>query len=147
MHPAGDFDGTLSEVQLSLTEFSQDDTIRGMDPWVTASAVVKRERQRRDAEARRAQSVREKLAEVAHVLANEFGVRKIVLFGSLTEGRLPEDSDVDLLVEGLANARYFEAMSRVWEITGVPPDIVPRESGRAEVVARALRDGEILYES
>jgi predicted nucleotidyltransferase len=117
-----------------------------MDPGVTARVVVERMRRRRQMEERRAQEVRARLPEVTRALVEEFQVRRIVVFGSLLSGRLHEGSDLDLLVEGLQADRYFEAMSRIWEIAGIPPDLVPIEEGREEVVARALRDGEVLHE-
>lgn len=80
-------------------------------------------------------------------LVEEFGARRVVLFGSLLQGELYEDSDLDLLVEGLPREKYFAALGRVAEITGILTEIVPAESGRPEIVERALRDGEVLHES
>jgi predicted nucleotidyltransferase len=46
-------------------------------------------------------------------LVNEFGVTKVVLFGSLARGDAGLHSDVDLLVDGLPREKLFEAMARL----------------------------------
>ncbi len=120
---------------------------RVVDPRVTAQAVLQRVR-RAEAEGRqRAARVRAALPEVVRLLREEFGARRVVLFGSLLAGRLDEDSDLDLLVDGIPAERLVPATNRAWEIVGIPVDLVPADAGRPEIVARALRDGEELVES
>jgi predicted nucleotidyltransferase len=86
---------------------------------------------------------------------------QIVLFGSWAKGQERADSDVDLLVVerdafGPAHSRG-EEMTRVWSALsgfGVPVDVlvfsreeIERHRGAINhVVARALREGRVLYE-
>ncbi len=88
---------------------------------------------------------REALPEMVRVLVHEFGARKVVLFGSTLRGFDTDRPDIDLLVEGLPATRLAEARGRLWLIAPLPVDLVPVETGRAEVVRRALEEGEVLH--
>ena len=60
-----------------------------------------------------------RVREAAAVLKARFGVRRVVLFGSLAHGAwFVPDSDVDLAVEGLASIDYWRAWRLVEEIIG-----------------------------
>ncbi len=48
------------------------------------------------------------------ILINEYGVKKVILFGSvLQQGRFNEQSVIDIGVEGLLKADYFKALGRL----------------------------------
>jgi predicted nucleotidyltransferase len=71
------------------------------------------ERVRRE-RARRRREARETAARVAEFLRGEYGVDRIVLFGSLVRDDVfGTHSDVDLAVWGLDAEDYFEAVARV----------------------------------
>ena len=59
-----------------------------------------------------------RLRKAAEVLKNQFGARRVLLFGSLAQPFwFREDSDVDLAVEGLKSSKdYWEAWQIVEEI-------------------------------
>ena len=60
-----------------------------------------------------------RVREAAAALKARFGVRRVVLFGSLAHGAwFVPDSDVDLAVEGLASTDYWRAWRLVEEIIG-----------------------------
>jgi len=60
-----------------------------------------------------------RLREVAAALKTRFGARRVVLFGSLAHGAwFMPDSDVDLAVEGLTGADYWEAWRLAEEMIG-----------------------------
>jgi predicted nucleotidyltransferase len=61
-----------------------------------------------------------RLRKAAEVLKNQFGARRVLLFGSLAQPFLfKEDSDVDLAVEELKSGKdYWEASQMVEEIVG-----------------------------
>jgi uncharacterized protein len=95
----------------------------------------------------RAKQLREVAYTCAQRLVQDFGARKVYLFGSL----LREDvvhlrSDIDLAVEGLEGARYFQALSALWRLlpTGVELDLVPLEEARAGLADRVRAEGELL---
>ena len=89
--------------------------------------------------------VREALPGLIAVLVREYGVRRVMLFGSLLRSTPSQRPDIDLLVEGLDASRRAEALGRLFLLAPLPVDLVPRELGRREIVQRALKEGEILY--
>jgi predicted nucleotidyltransferase len=63
-----------------------------------------------------------RVREAAEALRSRFGVRRVVLFGSLAhEVWFVPDSDVDLAVEGLKAADYWRAWRLVEEMIGDRP--------------------------
>lgn len=72
----------------------------------------------------------------ASLLKARFGVRRVVLFGSLAHsGWFSVDSDVDLAVEGLAGRDYWDAWRLVEETVGDRPvDLI-----EIEIAGESLR--------
>lgn len=82
------------------------------------------------------------------LLVKELGVRRVVLFGSLRHQGFDEWSDLDLAVEGLDSADYFEAMRRIEEIVEVATvDLVRMEEARERLRHRIEDEGEVLYDA
>ena len=82
----------------------------------------------------------------ADLLKSRFGVRRVILFGSLarTESFYAE-SDVDLAVEGLNEADYWEAWRMVEEIIrDRPVDLVDVETASPSVLKAIQRHGTDL---
>jgi predicted nucleotidyltransferase len=95
-------------------------------------------------------------------IVREVDPQRILLFGSWARGEANEHSDVDFLVVerepfGLDRSRRQEA-TRIWRCLSefrVPTDILVYSAGEVaqckdsshHVIARALREGRILYES
>jgi predicted nucleotidyltransferase len=74
------------------------------------------------AERRGRERLLDRVREAAAVLKARFGARRVVLFGSLAHAAwFMPDSDVDLVVEGLAGDDYWRAWRRVEEIIGDRP--------------------------
>lgn len=96
--------------------------------------------------AARAARARAQLAEVVRLLVSRFGVERVVLFGSLAEGRFEESSDIDLAVSGLGE-RWFEAWAAAEDAVGPEfrIDLVPIERARP-AIRRAIEEGEVLFE-
>jgi len=92
-----------------------------------------------------AAQARAALPELVAILVQEYGARRVVLFGSLLGPAFCETSDIDLLVEGLPAQRYGEALGRLFAVAPVAVDLIPLETGRPAVVARALAEGEVLH--
>ena len=91
------------------------------------------------------------LREVAHAcarrLVQDFGARKVYLFGSLLEQDLVHDrSDIDLAVEGLEGTLYFKALRDVWRLLppGVELDLVLLEQARPGLAGRVRTEGVLL---
>jgi predicted nucleotidyltransferase len=80
------------------------------------------------------------------MLKERFGVRRVVLFGSLAgQGIWHAQSDVDLAVEGLAPAEFFAAYSACRDLLpqGMELDLVPLERASPEMRARILGEVEM----
>ena len=93
--------------------------------------------------ARRAGAAAEK---VAGMLAGEYGVKKVVLFGSVLNGRFGEASDIDLGVEGLEKGSFIRALVEAETLAGFPVDIKPLEDVRESFRERIRKTGKVLYE-
>ena len=101
------------------------------------------------------------LEEMAEVIAKAVNPLQIILFGSHARGTASSQSDVDILVVedesfGPERSRNRE-MTRLWELLApymISKDIlvfsrdeVERWKGtRNHVIARALREGKVLYD-
>ena len=92
-----------------------------------------------------ARRARSQLPEVVRVLVEELGVRRVILFGSLLDGRLHERSDIDLAVEGLAPERYWEALWRCSKAAQRHVDLVPLGEASASLRDHIRERGEVLY--
>lgn len=80
------------------------------------------------------------------MLAADFGVTRVVLFGSIARGTARPESDVDLLVEGLPIERLIEATVRADRLLAeASAELVPAERVRPEVLTRALAEGILLH--
>ena len=101
------------------------------------------------------------IAEMVEILVREADPEQVILFGSRGRGDARSDSDVDLIVVeaepfGPGRDRVKE-MARLYRALGafaVPTDILVYSAADVEywrdslnhVLARALRDGKVVYE-
>jgi predicted nucleotidyltransferase len=90
--------------------------------------------------------IRARLPAVVRMLVDDYGVTRVVLFGSLVRDEGRAGSDVDLLVGGL---RIEQLLDAAVEAEGLleeaVADIVRTERARPEICDLAERDGEVLY--
>ncbi len=87
-------------------------------------------------------------AECATLLATKYGVRKVVLIGSLTLfGPVHEHPDIDLVVLGLHGPDYLSALNVLHNSlpSGWDVDLIPWEDALASM-QEAVEEGEVLYE-
>lgn len=84
-----------------------------------------------------------RIKEAVIVLKQRFGVRRVVLFGSVAHPAwFTSDSDVDLAVEGLAPADFWEAWRVVEDIVADRPvDLVEVETARPSLIKAIERYG------
>lgn len=115
------------------------DAARYLPHLLSLEDAERRAGQERAAEARR------RLPRVVDLLVRELGATRVVLFGSLLDGTLAESSDVDLAVEGLDRARYWEALWRCSDALGRAVDLVPLEDARPSLRERVRDEGEVLH--
>jgi predicted nucleotidyltransferase len=95
-------------------------------------------------EARRARRVAERLA---GLLAERYGVRRVVLAGSLARGEYARGSDIDLAVEELPDEVFFRAGADLDACAGgIPVDLVPLESAVPAYREAVAREGIVLHD-
>lgn len=82
----------------------------------------------------------------AKILRSEFGVEKVMVFGSLVHPTLfHERSDVDLAVWGLQGREYYRAISVLLDIEpSINIDLIAFDDARRALQDVILRDGRIL---
>lgn len=108
------------------------------------------------------QVTEELLKEMTDLIVREIKPRKIILFGSYARGTARADSDLDFLVveDGPFNAQRSRRaeMTRLWDImfdyfipidflVFTPQEIEQWKDTKNHVIAHALREGRMLYES
>jgi predicted nucleotidyltransferase len=103
---------------------------------------VREERERSRGE-ERARRILARLPDVTRAL-RDAGAQRILLFGSLAEGRARPDSDLDLAVGGLAADRYFAALAEAMRLAECPVDLVRLEEASDSLRERIASEGREL---
>jgi predicted nucleotidyltransferase len=85
--------------------------------------------------------------QMAQCLRQTFGAKRIIVFGSLVRGGFNQDSDIDLAVDHLPPARYFEAVARVNDFSARWVDLKPLEALTPYFRDRVLATGVDIDES
>lgn len=94
--------------------------------------------------AERARRLRSRLPAAVDCLRERYGAKAVILFGSLANGSCRTDSDVDLAVTGLSEARYFKALADLMGIFEGPVDLVRLEEAPPSLIERIHAEGEPL---
>lgn len=106
-------------------------------------------KERREAQHVRFQALaaeaRRELEMIVQVLSQQYGVERVILFGSLAKGRFAPWSDVDVVVEGLDNADFYEAMAAVNRLTPRWVDLKPLEDLEPFFRERVMKEGEVIF--
>lgn len=111
-----------------------------------AQGWIERARRRTDHHASWREGILGRMNEVVSLLRDQFGVRRILLFGSFARGDAAPGSDLDLLVDGLAKERLIDATSEVERLLKeVDVDLVPESIAYPAVKARAESEGILLH--
>ena len=80
--------------------------------------------------------------QATQVLKQEFGASQVKLFGSMLDvRRIHANSDVDLAVEGLADDRYLEAVSRLLDLSDLSVDLVQMEHAAPKIQEAIYQQG------
>lgn len=94
----------------------------------------------------RAAKAREVALLCAKKLVEDFGVERVFLFGSLAEERFRLNSDIDLIVVGLAPNLYFKASAKISRLAGeFEIDLIPFETYKYK--KEIFEKGKLLYSS
>lgn len=86
----------------------------------------------------------EKARAVAKILKERYKVKEVILFGSLIwrPDFLWRGTDIDLMVKGLDDERYFEILADISTISHpFHTDLIPFDKAWPSIRERALREG------
>lgn len=109
-----------------------------------ASQVNARHQQMIAAGTIRRECLLKQLPQAIHLLRHNYGVTRIVLFGSLASNNPRPASDVDLAVENLHSNHYFNALDKLMEIFKTSVDLVAIEKASASLLQRINAEGQEL---
>lgn len=107
----------------------------------------KRKDQEKEKLERRRQKAGKSARECGKLLREKYGVNSIYLVGSAAfSGRFHGRSDVDLLVKGLPDERYFKALKDCWNLLppGLELDLIPWEDAPERLKEEAEEKGELV---
>jgi predicted nucleotidyltransferase len=103
-----------------------------------------RERKRQERKLR-ADALRRNLVQKAAPIFRKYGIRRVVLFGSVAEGRCRTDSDLDLFVCPLSNELYWSFWRELEDALELPVDL-HTQADDPVFVKKILERGETVYE-
>lgn len=113
------------------------------DPYIRRATQRPRQTSPDPVEIERREALLERARTVAEQLKERFGARRVILFGSLAHGAwYLDDSDVDLAVDGLRAADFWEAWRLAEEIIAVRPvDLIDYGAASSSLRAAIERSG------
>ncbi len=76
----------------------------------------------------------------ARMLRQEFGVKRVVLFGSMLQPKIHADSDIDLAVWNLSKFDYFQAVGKLQGLSEFEIDLVEVENA-SDYIVEAIAQG------
>ncbi len=92
-------------------------------------------------------AARKEAEQLAQILASEFGVERVYLFGSFAWGAVVRpDSDIDLAAEGLAGSKLIFADVRLSEASKYQVDLVRLERAPTSLRELILKSGVLVYD-
>ncbi|HQY90443.1 nucleotidyltransferase domain-containing protein [Caldilinea sp.] len=101
----------------------------------------RRETVRQARSAHLAEQARVEAEQIATMLRNRFGAQRVLLFGSLAQGRFAATSDLDLAVAGISPADFFPALAQAGKLSDFPIDLKPLEALAPHFLEEVLRTG------
>ena len=77
-------------------------------------------------------------------ISKEFGVEKVLLFGSCVE-EVESVKDIDIAVKGVKPEQFFEMYGRILGVIDSEVDLIPLEDAREHFSKRILEKGKVIY--
>jgi predicted nucleotidyltransferase len=79
----------------------------------------------------------------AKILKKKYNVHKIFLIGSLVIGHFHDESDIDLVVEGLKPEFYIKALTELYDLlpSGVDLNLIPFEDAFNSLKEKTIKEG------
>ena len=93
----------------------------------------------------RAVAMADVLPRLAAVLVRDFGITRVVVFGSVARADVNARSDIDIAVLGLAPAAYFTALAALANVTSFDIDLIPLEEASPEILRSIEAEGRQVW--
>jgi len=77
-------------------------------------------------------------------ISKDFGVEKMLLFGSCLE-ELESAQDIDIAVKGVKPEKFFEMYGKILGVVDCEIDLIPLEDTREHFAKRILERGKLIY--
>ncbi|GEM_PF-1396339 len=111
----------------------------------TFHALQKRWQQERENRIRRSRNARERIIREGREIFQEFRVKKVILFGSVLENNMRQNSDIDILVDYLPPERFFAFQCRLEERLDMSVDVHTMDEDE-KFTRKVLQRGQVIYE-
>lgn len=95
---------------------------------------------------KRAEKMISAVVEKGKPVFKKFGFNKVILFGSIVNGRSSETSDVDIIVLNLRKDQYWECRHELEQSIGFPVDLYTQDDD-IKFVDKILTRGKVIYET
>ena len=96
------------------------------------------------------------LRRITKILRARYSPEELILFGSLTEGKIEEASDIDLIIIKKTNKRLFDRIGEVIKmckpkmavdfIVYTPEEFRRLKEGESFIKKEVIEKGKVLYE-
>ncbi len=107
--------------------------------------IQRRERHRRDM-MRQSEEMMFRIKEKGIPVFKRYGIRRVILFGSIIRQNLSKFSDLDMLVIPLENERYWDFNRELEGVLKIPLDIYTQNDDPG-FVEKIKSRGETIYEA
>ena len=105
------------------------------EKWAAEKALAKE----------RSQNYKDALLNKGRPVFEKFGIKKVILFGSVFEGKCRKGSDIDILVIPLPSENFWTFRHELEEAVDIPIDIY-NENDDPIFVKKIIERGEVIYE-
>lgn len=107
----------------------------------------KREKEKAEQRKKAAQQALKEVKKKVPALTGDFPeIKKIMLFGSLAEGRFGRSSDIDLYIEGLKPENYYKALHKLEDLLGKEVELYT-DTDSKDFIEKIKTRGIVLYEN
>ena len=112
---------------------------------MTFEKLKKRRAVEREKRKIRSERFKSLLLERGLAVLKKFGIRRVIVFGSVADGVCDDMSDLDILVMPLKNSRYWDFRYELEESVDLPIDLYT-DLDDPIIVEKITSRGETLYE-
>lgn len=102
------------------------------------------------------QDFKKEIKKLKQILKNKYHPEKVILYGSVANGQITEDSDIDVLIIKKTNKNFWERMLELRKLVELsvpfeplvltPIELEERKRAGDFFIEEILEEGKIIYE-